>query len=256
MDFAPQNRGIVHHIIAFIDVTGATCGEKEGKTADGQPGWPVSGAGSGVKDGEWGSGWAPGMNAVPLPQGVAVKIPKGARLVMQVHYHKSGKPEIDQSRMALYFAKPEEKITDLMRVATLGNPLFKLKPDVADNAVNATMILPYGATLHQIMPHMHLLGKEMTVTAQTPAGETIPLIRIKDWEFQWQMAYRYEKPIYLPKGTKLELKAIFDNTANNPNQPFQPPREIHFGEETTDEMCFAFLGLTRDPEPSPKVAER
>lgn len=254
MDFAPGTAGIVHHIITYIDVTGATCVENEGKSADGQPGWVVTGAGSGIKDWEWGSGWAPGMNAIPMPTGVAMKIPKGARLVMQIHYHKSGKPETDLSRMALYFAKPDEKITDYVRVATLGNPFLSLKPDVADNVVTATMILPYGATVHQIMPHMHLLGKEMTVTAKTPMGETIPMIQVRDWEFQWQMAYRYEKPIHLPKGTRLELRATFDNTANNPNQPFQPPREVKFGEGTTDEMCFAFMGLTRDPEPVPTVA--
>lgn len=254
MEFLPGNRAVVHHMIMFLDLTGATCDEKEGKSTDGQPGWAVSGAGSGVKSWDWGAGWAPGMNVARLREGMAVKIPKGARLVLQVHYHKSGKPETDLPRVALHFAKPEEKITEVLRVATLGNPLLVLRPDVSDNKVRAAMVLPYDATVHQILPHMHYLGKEMVVTAKTPSGEIIPLIQIRDWEFNWQMAYRYVKPVKLPKGTRLELEAVYDNTADNPFQPSQPPKEVRFGEETTDEMCFAFIGLTRDPVPPTQTA--
>ncbi len=250
IEFSPQNRAVVHHMIVFLDLTGATCAEKEGKSPDGQPGWLVSGAGSGVKSWDWGAGWAPGMNAALLRPGMAIKVPKGARLVLQVHYHKSGKPEKDLSRIALHLARPEEKITDILHVAALGNPLLTLRPDVANNEVRASMMLPYDATVYQILPHMHYLGKRMTVTAKTPTGEIVPLIKVDDWEFQWQMAYRYETPIKLPKGTRLELRAVYDNTADNPYQPSQPPKEVRFGEATTDEMCFAFIGLTRDtPKP-------
>ncbi len=250
MEFLPGNRPVVHHMIMFIDLTGATCAEKEGKSPDGQPGWAVSGAGSGIKSWDWGAGWAPGMNVSRLREGMAVKVPKGARLVLQVHYHKSGKRETDLPRVGLHIAKPGEKITEILRVATLGNPLLILRPDVSNNVVRAAMILPYDATVHQILPHMHYLGKEMTVTARKPDGERVPLIQIRDWEFNWQMTYRYVKPVKLPKGTRLELRAVFDNTADNPSQPSQPPKEVRFGEETTDEMCFAFIGLTRDTPPS------
>ncbi|MBC8143711.1 MAG: c-type cytochrome [Armatimonadetes bacterium] len=253
MEFLPSNRAVVHHMIMYIDLTGATVAEKEGKSPDGQPGWQVSGAGSGVKTWDWGAGWAPGMNAALLRPGMAVKVPKGARLVLQVHYHKSGKPETDRPRVALHYAKPTEKITDILRVAALGNPLLRLKPNVADNEVKAAMILPYDATVHNVLPHMHYLGKTMTVTALTPTGETIPIVKITDWEFNWQMTYRYQKPIRLPKGTRLNLVATYDNTADNPFQPSQPPIEVGFGEETTDEMCFAFIGLTRD-KPASTVA--
>ena len=102
-DFQPTNRTIVHHIIAYIDVTGQTAAQRDNKEAE--PGWSVGGGGSGIKDDDWGSGWAPGMNPRRLPPGIAVKIPKGAKLVLQVHYHKSGKPEVDQSKMAIYWAK-------------------------------------------------------------------------------------------------------------------------------------------------------
>jgi AhpC/TSA family./Copper type II ascorbate-dependent monooxygenase, C-terminal domain. len=244
MDFRPGNRAIVHHIIAYIDPTGETAQARDNKEAE--PGWSVSGGGSGIKNDEWGEGWAPGMSPRLLPPGVAVKIPKGAKLVMQVHYHKSGKPEVDQSEVALYLAK--EPIREVLRTFPLGNPIFALKPGVAGQEVKAAMVLPYPVKLYQTLPHMHMLGKTMRVTATLPDGTKRPLISIRDWDFNWQMAYRYVEPIRLPKGTRLDLVATYDNTASNPNQPSNPPKLVTFGEQTTDEMCFAFLGLTRDTE--------
>jgi peroxiredoxin len=240
-DFKPGNRAIVHHMIAYIDLDGSTVANNEGK--DGQPGWAVSGAGSGIENDDWGDGWAPGMTPRRLPEGIAVKIPKGAKLVLQVHYHKSGKPETDQSDLAIYWAKtPTKKV---FRTRPLGNPFFALKPGVANQEVRATMKLPVDIEVRAILPHMHMLGKEMHVTATLPDGTEKSLIWIKNWEFNWQMGYRYKEPLTLPAGTQVNLVATYDNTASNPNQPSHPPKKVTFGEQTTDEMCFAFIGYTR-----------
>jgi peroxiredoxin len=243
-DFRPGNRAIVHHMIAYIDITGATAAAKEGK--DGQPGWAVNGAGSGIRDEDWGEGWAPGMTPRRLEPGIAVKVPKGAKLVLQVHYHKSGKPETDQSELAVYWAK--EPVKKVFRTVPVGTPFLRLKPNVANQTVRAGMVLPFSVDLHAIFPHMHMLGKEMKVTAKLPDGTEKSLIWIQNWEFNWQMGYRYVKPMRLPRGTRLSLIATYDNTASNPNQPSHPPKLVTFGEQTTDEMCFAFLGYTRATE--------
>jgi peroxiredoxin len=240
-DFKPGNRAIVHHMIAYIDLDGSTAARNEGK--DGQPGWAVSGAGSGIENEDWGDGWAPGMTPRRLPEGVAVKIPKGAKLVLQVHYHKSGKPETDQSELAIYWAKTPT--TKVFRTRPLGNPFFALQPGVANQKVRATMKLPVDIEVRAILPHMHMLGKEMHVTATLPDGTEKSLIWIKNWEFNWQMGYRYKEPLTLPAGTQVNLVATYDNTASNPNQPSHPPKKVTFGEQTTDEMCFAFIGYTR-----------
>ena len=246
-DFQPGNRAIVHHIIAYIDVTGKTAAAKDNAAKDNkdaEPGWSVSGGGSGIEDDDWGSGWAPGMNPRLLPPGVAVKIPKGAKLVLQVHYHKSGKPETDQSKVALYYAKgPVEKV---LKTAALGNVLFALKPNETNQQVKASMVIPFDAKIWAVMPHMHMIGKEMKVWAVLPDGTEKPLIWVKNWEFNWQMGYRYKEPILLPKGTRINLLAAYDNTMGNPNQPSNPPKLVTFGEQTTDEMCFAFLGFTME----------
>ena len=108
------------------------------------------------------------------------------------------------------------------------------------------MTLPTGIVLREILPHMHMLGKTMKVWATLPGGEEKKLVYIQNWDFNWQMAYRYAEPIHLPRGTKLELVATYDNTTRNPRQPSSPPKLVQFGEQTTDEMCFAFLAYSLD----------
>ena len=241
-DFKPTNRAIVHHIIAYIDLTGDSARERDSKETE--PGWSVGGGGSGIKDSDWGQGWAPGTTPRRLPDGVAIKVPKGAKLVLQVHYHKTGKPEVDQSKMGIYWAK--QPIANVLHTAAVGNPIFALLPNRDDQTVKAAFIIPFDATLWSVFPHMHMLGKEMTVKATFPDKTEKTLIEIKDWDFNWQMGYAYKEPVKIPKGTRISLVARYDNTTANPNQPSNPPRLVTFGEQTTDEMCFAFMGFTRD----------
>ncbi len=242
LDFKPTNRAIVHHIIAYIDLTGETCAARDNKETE--PGWSVGGGGSGIKNDDWGEGWAPGMTPRRLPEGVAIRVPKGAKLVLQVHYHKSGKPEEDQSKLGIYWAK--NKVDRVLHTAAVGNPIFALEPNKDNQPVKAAFIVPFDATLWAVLPHMHMLGKDMTVTATYPDKTQKTLIEIKNWECNWQMAYRYKEPVHIPKGTRISVLAHYDNTTSNPNQPSNPPQRVTFGEQTTDEMCFAFMGFTRD----------
>jgi hypothetical protein len=242
IDFKPDNPGIVHHMIAYVDLDGSTVARREGK--DGQPGWEVSGGGSGIRNEDWAEGWAPGMNPRRQPEGVAIKIPKGAKLVLQIHYHKSGKPETDNSAIGLYWSK--EPIKAVRQVFPIGNPFFALQPNKDNQEVQAQMTVPADVTLREILPHMHMLGKTMKVWAKLPDGTEKKLVYIQNWDFNWQMAYRYAEPVKLPRGTKLSLVATYDNTTKNPNQPSNPPKLVQFGEQTTDEMCFAFLAFSVD----------
>src|SRR5262249_28201037 len=94
-----------------------------------------------------------------------------------------------------------------------------------------------------IAPHAHYLATDMKVTAYLPDGTTVSLLWIKDWDFNWQGRYRYETPIALPRGTRVELEYVFDNSERNPRNPAHPPVRVKWGEQTTDEMAFAFLGV-------------
>ena len=94
---------------------------------------------------------------------------------------------------------------------------------------------------------MHLIGREMKVVAVTPDGKEVPMIWIKDWDFNWQGGYAYKDPLKLPKGTVLKLEAFYDNSKDNPFQPSNPPRPVIWGEQTTNEMCLcAVMMLAKD----------
>jgi hypothetical protein len=91
------------------------------------------------------------------------------------------------------------------------------------------------------MPHMHLLGKQIKVTMTPPDGTATTLVNIKDWDYNWQETYFFKEPIKVKTGTRFDVEAIYDNSTGNPNNPFNPPRTVWFGEQTTNEMCFVFL---------------
>ncbi len=241
-EFKPGATAVVHHALFFLDDKG------EGRrlaaaNADGQPGYRVFG-GVGFQPSAGIGGWAPGVTPYFLPDGVGRPVHKAADLVMQVHYHPDGKPHADQSKLALYFAtKPIER-------ATLSWPLMNRQIDIpagdAHYVRTATIIAPTDVTLIGVTPHMHLVGKQMKVTATKPDGTVVPLVWIKDWDFRWQDQYRFAEPVKLPAGTKVELEAIYDNSTANPDNPNTPPQRVTRGEQTTNEMCICFLQLTMD----------
>src|SRR5581483_7363887 len=104
-------------------------------------------------------------------------------------------------------------------------------------------------------PHMHLVGREMKVTATLPDGKVEPLVWVRDWDFRWQDQYFFEATIDLPAGTRIHVDALYDNSSENPNNPSSPPRRVRFGEQTTDEMCLVFLAIAIEkPEDLKKLA--
>jgi len=97
-----------------------------------------------------------------------------------------------------------------------------------------------------VMPHMHLLGKSVKITMTPPGGEPVVLIDIAHWDYNWQESYWFAKPLFAKAGTRFDIEAVFDNSAKNPNNPNNPPKDVSFGEETTNEMLFGFIGCTSD----------
>jgi mono/diheme cytochrome c family protein len=245
VDFKPDNRAVVHHIILFFDLSGKSA-ELDGKETE--PGYTVPGVGIGIPQEQtvWVAGWAPGNTPGFLPTGTAFKIPAGAKLVLQVHYHKNGKQELDRSQVGLHFA--QGRVDKTMRVWALINAGFDLKPGLAHQEVRQSLVLPVDVHVWSVSPHMHMLGRMMKMTATLPDGTHQPMVLVNDWDFNWQETYRYKEPLTLPKGTKIDLVALFDNSEQNPRQPTHPPKEVFWGEQTTDEMCIGFFVVTLDQE--------
>lgn len=243
MQVRPGNPRVVHHTLVYLDLSGKAH-ELESQSHDGQPGYTSFG-GVGFRAAGALGGWAPGNEPHPLPPGVGILLPKGADIVLQVHYHKDGKPETDLTRLGLYFAKgPVDKP---LHIKMLAAPLWIPAGD-AHYVTQSQLTVPANVTLLEIMPHMHLLGRSMTVTAQFPTGETQSLIHVPNWDFNWQTTYVYQHPIVLPRGTVVHLTASYDNSAANPRNPNNPPKLVTWGEQTTDEMCIAFLFYTVNAE--------
>lgn len=253
VDFKPGAPSVVHHALLFLDASGAGM-KRAAATTDGQPGYSSFGGPGFLPSGGLG-GWAPGVRPAHLPDGIGRPLNKGSDLVVQIHYHPSGKPEQDRSRIGLYFAKKP-----VSRYA-LGIPLVNRKIDIPpgarDHKIEINMTLPRSVEVLGLMPHMHLLGKSWLVTATTPSGETLQLVNIPEWDFRWQDQYRFQTPQILPAGTKIHAVATYDNSSDNPNNPSDPPVRVRNGEQTTDEMCMVFFTIITDrPSLFPRRLQR
>ncbi len=250
VEFRPGNRRVVHHAVMFLDSNHAA---RKIDGGDGQPGY-VSFSGPGVVPTGGLGVWVPGTMPRHLPAGMAKYVKRGSDLIVQVHYHPSGKPETDQSTIGIYFAKqPTEKIITGIAVT---QPSLVLPPGRARCDVRTRCApLPVDVSVLGVSPHMHNLGREFRLTAHLPSGAKLPLIWIKDWDFNWQGTYRYATPVRLPKGTVICLHAVYDNSADNPKNPNDPPREVRWGEQSTDEMCLCGVQVfTDNPADLQKIA--
>lgn len=242
VEFRPGAKSVVHHALFFLDNSGAAR-KLETANTDGQPGYRSFG-GPGIAPSGGLGGWAPGVVPNFLPDGIGQAVRRGANgvdLMLQVHYHPDGKEHMDQSRVALYFSKkPVGRIAVSIPLQTRD---IDIPAGESHYVRTKSITLPADVTVIGMFPHMHLVGKQMKVTATLPSGEVEPLIWIKDWQFQWQDQYRFVDPIKLPRGTRVDVEAIYDNSANNPDNPNSPPKRVRHGEQTTDEMCICFAQI-------------
>lgn len=269
----PGSPRVVHHTLNFFDATGAARGlerkEREKTPArdaiDHGPGYSVS-MGVGFLPPRWQQGetpkfgglggWAPGQRPHFLPKGAGFFLPKESDFLLQVHYHRNGREADDQTRIGLYFAKgPIEQPWQTLVIAGLKAWQFIPAGD-AHYVAHGTTYLQNDAVLHSVMPHMHLLGKSVKVTMTPPGGKPRTLVEIGEWDYRWQETYWFQEPITAPRGTKLEVEAIFDNSPGNPNNPNNPPKAVFQGEQTTNEMLFVFIGATSGKTPWERVRAR
>lgn len=245
VDIRPGNRRVVHHVLLFSDSMGFSQALDD---AEEGPGYTCFGGPGFLPDFRFAGGWVPGLRARLSDEGTGMLLTSGGRMVMQVHYNPSGAPETDRTEVGIYFARG--RINKLIRVLPLINTDFVIPAGEPRHRVTASFTIPRGLDVHVVFiaPHMHLLGREMKVEAVLLDGTTVPLIYINNWDFEWQGIYDYVKAVPLPGGTRVQLEAFYDNSASNLRNPHSPPKDVTWGEATTDEMCIAFIGFTIDLE--------
>lgn len=189
--------------------------------------------------------YLPGMQPVVYPQGIGgwPIATKGVFLLRDIHYAASPVDTQDAAYLNLFFSPdPPERPTQEIQLGTLGiseiEPALIIPPDTIMTFRTQAMVMQ-DISLLTLNPHMHLLGKSYWAYAITPRSDTIPLIRIPKWDFRWQYNYTFPKMLKLPAGSTVYVEGVFDNTRNNPNNPFNPPRTVREPEgnmRTTDEM--------------------
>lgn len=247
VEFHPGNKRVAHHSVLFLDSSGAA---RKLDAATPEPGYANFGGPGFLPSGALG-GWSAGNTPRPLPNGMGRYLKQGSDLVVQMHYHPSGKQETDQSEIGLYFVnKPVAE--SLQEPAKLVGSIWmaNYEMDIAAGEKNyrrtTSYTLPKDVIMVGVVPHMHLLGKSMKVTATLPDKTVKTLIDIKNWNYNWQDEYYYERPFQIPAGTRLDVEASFDNSEDNPSNPSSPPKRVTWGDGTTDEMLFCFFLLSSE----------
>lgn len=230
----PGNLKVVHHVQTFLDVTGRSV---ELDRAEPGPGYTCFG-GPGFDSAGGLGGWVPGLVPLQIPSRVAWGIPPGSRLVIQVHYNNPGEsPQTDLTRVGVHFTTGPFD-TRLARVRASARD-FVIPAGAPRATVMATAVVPDDLEAFAVNAHMHLLGREIRVTAHLPDGRREPLLLVDDWDFEWQLVYYFKRPVALPAGTRLEAVCAYDNSPANRRNPSRPPQDVRWGFETTDEMCLA-----------------
>jgi len=186
--------------------------------------------------------WVPGQAHPRMSKGSAYFLPGGASLIIRVLYRKNGSANQDLSQVGLYFSK--EPVEKRLRSMAVMNKTFEIPPGNAAFKVKASVTLEKDVEAAGVLPHMHLLGKSIEITAVRPDGTREVLVWVRDYDFNWQTAYVFKKPVPLPKGTRVEVVAYYDNSEQNPRNPNKPPKAVRWGESATDETCAAYLTYT------------
>jgi mono/diheme cytochrome c family protein len=220
----PGNRAVVHHIIvSYRD-------PKNKERAGGR---------GGIGDGFL-VGTAPGDMPLLLPPGVARKIPAGAELIWQMHYTPNGKEAKDRSEVGIVFYKGKEPPKYISQTIGITNGSFVIPPGESNQKVESEWTVPRDTLLLSYMPHMHLRGKDFEYKMTYPDGKVETQLSVPHYDFNWQLAYRVEKPLLLPKGTKIHCTAHFDNSKANKANP-DSTKEVTWGDQTWEEMMIGWV---------------
>ena len=183
--------------------------------------------------------YQPGRLPALAPDGLAWTLEKGCYLVLQLHMNPTGKPEVLQASVGFYFT--DRAPTNPPLKLGLTSLTIDIPPGELNYVVRDSFVLPVDVDAVAVLPHAHYLAREIKGFASRPDGATIPLIHIRNWDFNWQGDYRYAEPVPLPKGSTLTMLYTYDNSTNNLRNPNHPPKEVIYGEQSTDEMAELWL---------------
>ena len=230
MEFLPGDAP-VHHAVIRVDRNRVSRAEDG---ADGQPGFDGMAAG-GVQDPDGHFlGWAPGRGPIVAPDDLPWPLAPGSDLVVELHLMPDANAVAVQPTIGLYFTDTPPRQSPVMII--MGSKAIDIPPGASDYWIEDRYELPVDVEVLSVYPHAHYLGREMDVRAIARDGASRQLLHIRKWSFNWQQDYRYVTPISLSRGTTIVMRYSYDNSANNPSNPHQPPRHVTWGPQSHDEM--------------------
>jgi hypothetical protein len=240
MEVRPGNNKVAHHAILGLDVTGTAM---QLDAADPDPGYEsFGGFGFNAASNFFGA-WVPGAMALEYPPGMGRTVPAGADILLQMHYGPSPIDEVDQTEINVFYAEgPIEREVETAIMTPQDLDGFFYLPANQVRTFHGTLDVPADLSLLNIAPHCHLIGESWEVFATSPSNQdTIPLISIPQWDFNWQGFFTFPTLTKIPAGYTLHGIASYDNTEDNPFNPSDPPINVTYGEGTLDEMFFIFF---------------
>ncbi len=245
VELRPGNTKIVHHALFFADQSGKARQydlntPEYGLSVEDNPDFNVSE----VINRDQFPGYVPGQKPRNFPDGLAQNLPANSDLVIQMHYAPWSVNETDSSTVNIFFAKDNEVIDRTVKDYIMlpfnltGGANSFVIPANQVKKFEGVYTLPFDVSLVGIFPHMHYLGKNWEVYIENPGGSKTNLIKINDWDFNWQGGYYFDRYKIAKKGSKIHAFATYDNTVNNPANPTNPPKFVTWGEGTKDEMYY------------------
>jgi len=253
-DVFPDQAEMVHHVLLYLVEPDGIARLEQLEANDDGPGYTCFGgprAGSGTTL----AGWVPGGQPMIYPEGAAILIPAGSRIVMQVHYNLLALPAAtpvpaDRSEVAFWTLETGERPASVVSITPLAHTGIRIEAGDPASVHERTFPVPGNVTLVGVAPHMHTLGTRIRAELERRNGERQCLVDVPEWDFNWQQFYRYPEDafIHATLGEQIHLRCEYDNSPENQpiiNGERLEPRDVRWGDGTLDEMCLNYIITTR-----------
>jgi tetratricopeptide (TPR) repeat protein len=239
IEIRPGDKRLVHHANVLVDR------EESGRRLEKEPGAGFGGMELTIESEAFDPDshflfWKPGSPPYVEPDGMALRLDKNTDLVLNTHFQPSGKPELIQPTLGLYFTGMPATMHPVLLQLDNDRQL-DIPPGEKNFLVSDDFTLPLDVSVLAIYPHAHYLGKDLLALAILPDKTKKTLIHIGNWDLNWQAVYRYQEPVDLPAGTTISMRFTYDNSADNIRNPNQPPKRVVAGNRASDEMAHLWL---------------
>jgi hypothetical protein len=252
IELLPGNTGVLHHVVTYLGPFGIADENEEGNAGVFRTVYLNEAARRPIGMAEApsvGAVWVAGSPPTQFPPGMGHPLDANQLVSLNMHYHPSGEPGTDGSRLGLYFGEGE--MTKEITTAFAADPGILIPAGVADHRESASYLFTQDSKLLSLLPHMHQRGKSMRYTLRRPDGSEETLLDVPQYDYDWQNIYRFAEPVAVPAGSLLEVEAAWDNSIGNPANP-DPTLDVTWGDGTNFEMLVAFFDFVVDEGRKPR----